>query len=201
MEDSHFSSLSGVGRQPDCLAHVVEATEISDPSASEADVAERARRSVQPELVGERDRSLGRGQCGSPLPWRKSARATSVSASTWAGPLGNGSSSAKASPGSSTQRGSARRERRLASTCIACAIAGEIATLLKQWGCLLQCLFRLDGAASVERGLGEAHKRVRPVGVRGRGEHQRSLEIGERRISVEAKGAFSRPFRNGGPAL
>src|SRR5207244_5849324 len=45
--------------------------------------------------------------------------------------------------------------------------AGEISALLERWDRPLQRLLRLEGATSVECGLGEAHERVRPVGVCG----------------------------------
>ena len=125
VEDSHFSSLSGVGRQPDCLAHVVEATRIADSSASEAEVAERARRSLQPELIGKRDCSFGGGECSFTAAVEKVGTRDLGQRLDVRAPLRERIQQRQASPGSSTQRGSARRERRLASTCMACAMAGR----------------------------------------------------------------------------
>ena len=40
VEDSHLASQSAIRRDPDRLAHVIEATRLSEPSASKAEIAE-----------------------------------------------------------------------------------------------------------------------------------------------------------------
>ena len=196
VEDPHLASQSGVRGEPDRLAHIVEAAGISDSAAGEAEVAERARRPLQAELVGERDRSLSRGECGV-TPTVQEVRTRDLGQRLDVhGPPGQRFQQCQ---GLGRQLDPARIGQAGEQACEhvhGVRQAGEIAALLERRDRLLQCLLRLESATGVECGLGEAHERLWPAGVCGWGQRQRSLQVGERRGGVEARARSPASVRN-----
>ena len=122
---------SAIRRDPDRLAHLIEATRLSEPSTSKAKIPKRARRPFQAELVGKSECSLG-GARGGVTSAVQEVRTRDLRERLYVrGALGNGSSGARASAGSSNPRRIAQAGEQAGEHVHGVRRGGEIAPLLE----------------------------------------------------------------------